>query len=82
MTLAPELLQILGELGSADRLRWAGEAPLGVAGRKADGFRADIKAREAPACHGSREFSGTGGDQCQAASLRSASCRIAAQNRA
>ena len=76
--------EILGELGAADRFGRPGKMPAGIAHREADGLGADVEPGELAALgERVRESAGRGRDQrCQAASLRSASRRIAPQNRA
>ena len=76
--------QILGELGAADGLGGAGEAPARIADREADGLGADIEPGERAAMRksGSEFRRGRRDQRRQAASLRSASRRTAPQNRA
>ena len=81
---SPEAREVLGELGAANGLERSGEMPSGIADRDADGLCADIEAASLPPLgNATGKALSFGSDQrCHAASLLSASRRIAPQKSA
>ena len=76
--------EVGGELGAADGVGRTGEAPPGIAQRKADGLGPDVEAgQHAAARQRRKEVGGDGGDHGLKAFTRPrASARMLAQNRA